>query len=216
MKASENQKTQKPLPTERQHLALCVAIVDLGTQQGFFNGAPTSSRKIVLTFEIPGEKAVFKAENGAQPFTVSAEYTFSLDSKANFRKAMDSWIGQPVTELDSEKLTKLLKKPAMIQVVHNTAKDGIKYANIANKGVSIFKRPADVAFPKETHNTPVFFDLDNFSWESFDLAPKWLQDKISKSPEFIKASTAKPRAGAAPQTSGAIADNTGFDDEDPF
>lgn len=215
MKASENQKTQKPLPTERQHLALCVAIVDLGTQQGFFNGAPTSSRKIALTFEIPGEKAVFKKEDGPKPFTVTSEYTFSVDTKANFRKALDSWMGTAVTELDSEKLAKLLRRPAMIQIVHNPGKsDGLVYANIANKGVSIFKRPQDVPFPKTTENEPYFFDLDEFSWDTFDKVPKWLQDKISKSPEFIKLSALNPKAGGG-QTSGPITASDDFDDE-PF
>lgn len=212
METKEGQKKQQPLPTEKQHLALCFSVIDLGTQAGMYKGNPTSARKIHLTFEIPGEKAVFNEEKGPQCFVVGQEYTFSLDVKANFRKMMDSWIGQAVTELDSEKLKKLLRKPAMIQVIHYTPKESIiKYANIANKGVSVFKRPADVAFPKETENKAIYFDLDNFSKEAFDAVPKWLQEKIMKSPEYKKVS-----GGAVSQDTASTSADPDLIDDEPF
>jgi len=211
METKEGQKKQQPLPSAKQHLALCYAVIDLGTQVGSFNGAPTSARKIYLNFEIPGETAVFNEEKGPQRFGVGQEFTFSLDPKANFRKMMDSWMGAAVTELDSEKLKKMLKRPAMIQIVHAPSKDGsIIYANIAGKGVSVFKRPADVAFPKETENKAFFFDLEHYDQQAFELVPKWLQEKIKNSPEYKKALGAHP-----PQTSGAIAADDEFE-ESPF
>lgn len=213
METKEGQKKQQPLPTEKQHLALCFSVIDLGTQAGMYKGNPTSARKIHLTFEIPGEKAIFNEEKGPQCFVVGQEYTFSLGTTSNFRKMMDSWIGQAVTQLDSEKIKKLLKKPAMIQVIHYTPeKSIIKYANIANSGISIFKRPADVAFPKETENKAIYFDLDNFSKEAFDAVPKWLQEKIMKSPEYKKVS-----GGSVSQDTSSAANSIDeFEDDLPF
>ena len=211
MKTTEGQKKQMPLPSAKQHLALCYSVIDLGTQVGVFNGNATSSRKIYLSFEIPGEKAVFSEERGPQCFGVGQEYTFSLDSKANFRKMIDSWMGAPVTELDSEKIKKLLKRPAMIQVVHAPSKDGsIIYANIANKGVSIFKRPTDQPFPKNTENEAFFFDLDNFDADTFEKIPKWLKEKVIKSPEY------KAIVGGAGQASAQVTETLGDDEDAPF
>lgn len=209
MKTTENQKTQKPLPTEKQHLALCYAVIDLGTQQEAFAGEIKNIRKVNLQFEIPGEKAVFNPEKGPQVFTISQDYTFSLGTKGNFRKMMDSWMGASVTELDSAKIAKLLKRPAMLQIVHKASKDGqFKYANIANSGTAVFKRPADVQFPKETENPSFFFDLDNYSQATFDMIPKYLQEKIMKSPEY--------KAAVSGATSGAAISSGDDFEEDPF
>lgn len=222
MKTTENQKTQKPLPSEKQHLALCYAVIDLGTQTGVYKGAPTSARKIAMTWEIPGERATFKPELGPQPFVVTSEYTFSIGATSNYRKMLDSWLGKKVTEemkeLDSEMILRFLKRPGMIQIEHNKSdKDGLFYANIANKGISIFKRPAEVPFPKETENEAYFFDLDNFSWDTFDKIPKFLQNKIEKSPEFKAASSMNPRTGAAPaQSNGVVTEENAFEEDEPF
>ncbi len=199
MKTKEGEKKQRPLPTEKQHLALCNAVIDFGTQESKFG----SARKVWINFETPNEKAVFDEEKGPQPFTVGSEYTFSLDPKANFRKMLDSWLGAPVPEIDSEKLGKLLRRAGMVQIIHEKSdKDGLVYAKIANKGTSIFKRPADVAAPKETENMPIFFDLDNFSQETFDAIPmKWMKEKIMKSPEYrdavMSTGTAQPSASTS-------------------
>jgi hypothetical protein len=200
METKEGQKTQGALPTEKQHLMLCYGVIDFGTQTSQYGDA----RKIWLQFEIPGEKAVFNKDKGEQCFSVGCEYTFSLDKKANFRKALDSWLGATVTEMDSDKLAKLLKRPCMGQIIHERSeKDGLMYAKLANKGTSIFKRPADQPFPKETENKSFFLDLDNFSQEAFDMIPmEWMKEKVKKSPEYKLAVMGKAQAPA--QTSQGI------------
>lgn len=215
MRTSENQKTQRPLPTAKQHLALCQAVIDLGTQTSQYGPA----RRICVSWEIPGETAVFEKEKGLQPFVVTAEYTLSLDVKANFRKMLDSWFGRPITEmlkdndgiLDSNVMKKFLSRPGMIQITHNKSdKDGLIYANIAAKGVSVFKRPADVPFPKATVNPAFLLDLDDFSAEDYAMVPKWIKQKIEKAPEFLVVN-----AGGA-TTSGALSSGDEFNDDDPF
>ncbi len=228
-KAGEFKKTQKPIPPTGQHLGLLYSIVDLGTQLGSFEGKPTKARKIQLTFELPKFKAVFNEANGEQVMVVGHDYTFSLNEKAGFRKMMDSWFEKPVLELNHDILVKLLKRPAMLQIIHiKDKKDtSITYANIALKGQSVFKRPAEVPFPKDTENDAFVFSLgdleklDRFSWETFNKIPQWIQKKIEKCEEWPRVLAKygvnpKTKAGA---TAGTVTEEIGqFDDgqDDPF
>ena len=80
MEASANEQKQRPLPPAGQHLALLYLIVDLGTQDGTFNGQPTAPvRKIYLGWEFPNlPKQIFSQEKGEQPMAIFNEYTFSF------------------------------------------------------------------------------------------------------------------------------------------
>lgn len=208
-----NERKQRPIPKEGQHLGLCNMIIDLGTQNESFKGQPKQVHKIWLSWELPKQRAVFSEEKGEHPMVIGQEYNFSLGDKATFRKMMDQWIGKPVTTLNSESVAKLLKRPAMIQVSHAMSKDGkFTYANIAMKGLSVFKRPEEVAYPKDTENESILFDMSNFSWDVFNKIPKFLQEKIKVSLEW-SAIEAKHSGG---QPSGAISAADQFKDDEDF
>jgi hypothetical protein len=203
-------KTQKAIPDEGQHLSKCFQIIDLGTHMESFKGAdPKPVAKIQLGFEIPKFRGDFKYMKDGQEvvenkvLAVFQSYTNSLGTKANFRKMMDSWTGQEVKKLTYESLKQFLGKPAMIQIVHARDKNdvNITYANIANRGIGIYKRPKDVAFTKGTENPLVCLDLDNFSWEEFDKIPKFLQEKIEKSIEWPSILSNHPKPGAVADAS---------------
>ncbi len=182
----ENERKQKPLPPEGQTLGLCFAIIDLGTQVTSYPGKPPGkAHQLQMSWELPKYRAVFNAESGEQVMALFQTYTFSLNEKANFRKMIDSWVGKPVKALSDETMQKFLGKPCMIQVVHAPSKDGkLKYANIAMKGLGIYKRPADVPFPEKTENEKIFFSLNSFSWETYNKLPKFMQETIAKSKEW--------------------------------
>ena len=182
----ENERTQKPLPPEGQTLGLCYSIIDLGTQVTSYPGKPPGeAHQLQLSWELPKYRAVFNQEVGEQVMALFQTYTFSLSEKANFRKMIDSWIGKPVKELNDETMQKFLGRPCMIQVVHAPSKDGkLKYANIAMKGLGIYKRPADVPFPDKTENEKIFFSLSAFSWETYNKLPKFMQETIAKCKEW--------------------------------
>ncbi len=182
----ENERKQKPLPPEGQTLGLCYSIIDMGTQITSYPGKPPGEAKQVqLSWELPKYRAVFNQEVGEQVMALFQTYTFSLSEKANFRKMIDSWVGKPVKALSDETMQKFLGKPCMIQIVHATSKDGkLKYANIAMKGLGIYKRPAEVPFPENTENEKIFFSLSSFSWDTYNKIPKFMQETIAKSKEW--------------------------------
>jgi len=200
-------KTQKPIPPAGQTLGKCFAVIDLGTQMGTFNGAPKESKQVYMAFELPAHRAVFDTAKGPQVMIVSNEYTFSLGTKANFRKMLDSWFAKPIEKLDSTRAKKMLGMSAMIQVSHNPDKKdaSITYANIAQKGISVFPVPPGTVVDKTTENAPIYFDLDEYTDESFAKVPKYLQDKIIKSPEYkkIKGNAPAPTGNAIVDAQGA-------------
>ena len=219
----ENERTQRPLPPEGQHLALCYSIIDLGTQAKQYPGKPpTEAHDIQVAWELPKHRAVFNEEAGEQPMALFQTYTFSLSEKANFRKMMDSWTGKQVKSLSNETMKKFLGKPCMIQVVHKPSKDGkLKYANIALNGLAVYKRPADVPFPKTTENEQLFLSLDEFSWTTFEKITKYIQAIVERSKEWGSILRKFPEPGVAPQSTAVMEDQVGgisdnFEEEDPF
>lgn len=203
----EGKKVQQPIPPIGQTLGKCIQVIDLGTQAGVFNGAPISSKKVFLAFELPAHKAIFNAEKGMQTMIVSQEYTNSLDLKSNFRKMLDSWFAKPIDKMPADRAKKMLGMAGMVQVSHNKSKKDltITYANIAQKGTSIFPKAADLVVDKTTENTQVYFDLDEYSDEAFAKVPQFLQDKIKKCPEYLAIKSNTPSA----TTGGAIVDAQG-------
>lgn len=198
--AKEGEKTQRPIPPMGQTLGMCVSIIDLGTHMDL--KFQKEKKLVYIAWELPKHRAVFDPAKGEQAMLISQEYALFLGEKANFRKMIDSWTGKKVTELDAARFKKLLGKPAMIQVTHAES-GGIKYANIATSGIAVFQKPAEVLAPATTENPLLFFDLDSYSDEVFAKIPKYLQEKIVKSPEYKKIKGGAPAGNAIVDAQGA-------------
>lgn len=116
----------KPHPAG-QFVALCVDTIDLGEKLDSGPNFPDKlSPKCVLVFRT-GEK---NAESG-EPVDAAQEYTVSMSEKANLRKALESWRGQPYNEgqvNDGVPLHKLTGQWALITVAHKTSAKGRTYA----------------------------------------------------------------------------------------
>jgi hypothetical protein len=113
-----------PAP-EGQYSAVCVDVVDLGIVETTWKGEKKEAHKCRVVFEIDEQM-----ETGKR-FTVSQQFTASLNEKANLRKFLESWRGKPFTreELAGFDTEQLIGAPAVLQVVHNE-RDGTVYANI--------------------------------------------------------------------------------------
>ena len=180
--AQGENKTYAPIPAGT-HLARCVHIVDLGTQESEFNGEKKVARKIRITWETPEETTVFKEENGQQPYLVSKMFTLSLHEKASLRKTIESWLGRKLTAKEEEEgydIYALLGKECIVNIVHNAVGDKT-YANVDSvsplmKGM---KAPAQIT-------DSVFFSLEKDEYDEliFEGFGEWLQDIIAKSPEY--------------------------------
>ena len=164
-------------PTEGSHIGRLIRIVDMGTQHSEKFGS--DRRKIMLTFELGDEKAVFDEEKGEQPFVIGREFTMLLTPKSGLRKFLLSWVGSKVDDEEFD-ISDYLNKPCQISVVLDSNNDeNIEYANL----YSVKPIKKGVKVPK-AENPILEFDLDNFDEEVYEQLHDWEKEKISGSPEF--------------------------------
>lgn len=162
------------------HIARCVGMIDIGTQQSEYQGKTTYARKIIVRFELPNE-VMAEGDYAGKPFLVSKFYTASLSEKANLRKDLESWRGRPFTdkELMGFDSKNLLDKPCMVNVVH-TEKGKAKIASIAPvpKGMDIPPRINEI----------LFFSLEpsEFKQSTYDSLAEFYKGEIQKSPEWAE------------------------------
>lgn len=178
----------KPCPAGN-HVARCIGCIDLGTQD-----SPNypASWKIMLNFEIPGERIEIKKESGETepaPLTISREYTLSLNEKATLRHHLESWRGRVFTaeEGNGFKVETVVGHPCMLSVIHKKSAKGKTYAVISG----IAGLPKGVECPPIWHQ-PVIYEIDHGDNDIFKALPNWIKAKILASGE-------RQVGGAAPQ-----------------
>src|SRR5690242_21213559 len=118
-----------PAP-QGQFIAVCADVIDLGMVTTEWQGQKRTTHKIRIVFLIN------ESMDDGRPFTVSQQFTLSLNEKANLRKFLESWRGQPftLTELsEGFDIERLIGANAVVQIVH--AERGEKvYANVQEIG----------------------------------------------------------------------------------
>ena len=172
----------KPTP-EGQHEMVCTRVVDLGTHQSEFNGEKKTARKILITWEIPGVRTQIDGKD--LPAHHSERFTWSFHEKATLRQRLENWRGTPFKPEDFAgppngfHIKKLLGVPCYAQIMHETGANGRTYANLT----SIMRYPGKPdAWPK-AEGELIFFDLDDFSQDTFDKLPKRIRAMIAETPE---------------------------------
>lgn len=184
------------------HIAVCIRIIDLGTQHSEYQGQPTTRNQVLVTWELPNERM----EDG-RPFTVSAFLTNSLSEKATMRHWLENWRGRPFTkeELDGFDLQTILGHGCMLNIIAKPdGKKGVKVGGV-------------MALPKGTEkpkpeNEPSAFWLDEFHRGRFEELSKGIQEIITRSDEYI-AMMNGPKSQAPAPKGGTFAD---MPDDIPF
>lgn len=188
LKLSQNNQPRELIP-EGMHTAICIGVVDLGTQEMNWQGQTKVSPKIRLMFELCDVK-----RDDGKPFTTGMEATASMYSRATLRKMLESWRNKPFTdeEADGFELSSLVGKPCTLWIAQEVAKNGNTYANIKN----IKPTTKGVKVPQQV-SPSVIFDLDpeGFRQDVYDALPQFLKDKIAKSPEYTALVTGAPVGG---------------------
>lgn len=191
------------------HVARCIRITDLGTQQGDYLGEVTHKNQILVTWELCHE--LMDTDNGPQPFLVSKFYTNSLHEKSNLRKDLISWRGRDFTDDELKKfdLQSIIDAPCMLSIVpKGEGKNGVKVAAVMKVSKGTVAPPAK--------NPLLAFWLDEWKLDVFESLSDGIKKIIMKSPEYAKAAAVKIDFGALkkPQPGGV----TSFDDleEIPF
>ena len=130
------------------HLGRCIKLIDLGTQEGEYQGQATFKRQIIIGWELPSE-LMQNGEYAGQPFTVSKFYTASLSEKANLRKDLENWRGRAFTdeELRGFDMKNILGKPCMLSIVLNE-KNNARVGGVmaAPKGMSLPETSSQVTY----------------------------------------------------------------------
>jgi hypothetical protein len=120
--AKDTRKEFTPAP-EGLHQSVCVDVVDLGMQDGQWGPKP----KVRLVWQLDQVNP-----ETSKRFTVSQQYTLSLNEKANLRHHLEAWRGKKFSpqELQGFDLEKLLGVNGQVQVVHALSDDGRIWANV--------------------------------------------------------------------------------------
>lgn len=165
--------------SEGMHQAVCIWVVDLGTQWN--ETYKKSARKVAITWEIPEERIEIDKDGETQnlPRVITKTYTNSLHEKAVLRKDLESWRGRSFTakELEGFDLSKLVGVNATLQVLHVTKND-TTYANISNV-LPLMKGQQQV----QPETPTVMFALDDKK-PIPDQLPEWIGKIIMESDEW--------------------------------
>ncbi len=169
---------------EGVYTARCYRIIDLGTQKGAEQFGGKEQHKVMISWELIGDRDPKMAEgdNKGKPFSIHKRYTVSLSEKASLRADLEAWRGKKFTreELDGFDLSKVIGSYCTIQVVYDETG---KYANV--NAIMAFRgdRPAAV-------NPDVIFDIDEPDMAVFDSLSDSIKSTIMQAPEWNK--NAKP------------------------
>jgi len=192
MPAPEQHVDYEPCPAGT-HAAVCSRLIDLGTQKTSFQGQTKYQRKIYLEWELPAERMT-----DGRPFAVGQRYTFSSSPKATLRQHLEAWRGRRFEddEIEGFELRDVLRKPCLINVVHQTRGDRT-YADIA----SLSPLPRGMQ-PPTLEGEPVYLSLeaDEYEPEVFASLSEKLRETIARSPEhadLVDPSAAAEQSGPA-------------------
>lgn len=171
------------------HRARCCHVIDIGTQNGSWQGKPIQREEVIIRWELCDEPV--ETDEGVRPMIISQRYTNSLNPKANLRHVLESWRGKPFNadELKGFDLRKILGTACLLNVVHKPSKDGTKtYANVS----AVTPLPKGMEKPPAMVNKPVCYDCSEGVTEVYNALPPFYQKLIALSVEWNGGKPAEP------------------------
>jgi hypothetical protein len=200
------------------HLGRCYRIVDLGTQKSEYMGQVKYLHKIMLGWEIFGDRedgTPLKMRDG-RPFAIFKNYTMSWADKATLRKDLQAWRGKPFTqeELRRFDLKTVLGVHCMLNVIERAGQDGKMYVNVD----SISPVPSMIrkAGLPAAVNKDELFNLSDPDMTMFETFSANLKAKIQASPEWQKLHGNAPAAAATQKAQQPPAMDDEDSDDIPF
>lgn len=179
-----------PVPSEEKefelapagtHQAVCIGVIDYGTQETEYEGQKSNKHQVQLVWELSNEPM-----KDGRPFTIrSRRYTWSTSRKAALRKDLESWRGQPFKDTDfgpdGFNIRNLLGANCLLSVIHREGSKGGTFANVSS--ISPLAKGMNKAEP-QNDLIWVWLDRDDFDWNAFEKLGNATQIAISQSPEF--------------------------------
>ena len=170
------------LPPEDNHPAVCVGVIDLGTQrQPKYQSAEMEDVHLIyLLWEL--------VEIEGQP-VLGRQFRASLHEKSGLRHFVNSWVGQ---QRDGEKFNvfSLAGKPCLLNVIHEVKEKGT-FARIegATPLPRIKGKPMELSAPS---HEPVALTVEEFA-----EVPKWVPKTFGKYPGEMMVDSLELRGARA-------------------
>jgi len=191
-----------PLPEPQTTVARCYSVIHIGTIPVIIKGVNKgTSDKMIITWEMPKLQAVFDEEKGLQPFVVGLELTLSTNKESNLAKLISQWRGRPFSAEEQKGFdpSVMIGKKCLLQFIHKTKKKylGQSITQITNENTmiefnSIMQIPQGMECPPQVNESyvwdwePIVEGKKPFDRTHFEKMPKWLQEKVKTSEEFIR------------------------------
>lgn len=148
------------------------AMIDVGTHAGQYQGQPTApQRQIVYKFELPEDTL-----QDGRPLSIMKFVNLVIGDRATLVKIAKAC--GVIAERGFDPI-ELVGKACNVTITHYTTKTGKQGAD-AKEFAQLLKGQK----VPELHNPIQIFDLDDFDQDVFDTLPKFLQEKITSSPEY--------------------------------
>lgn len=173
-KLPEKQVSNFEQPPVGNHLAVCYAVIDLGTQTVDYKQGkgPEEHHQIAILWELPNELNEEK-----KPHMTSKTYNFSSNEKSNMMKDLQSWRGREFTEDEYShfEIGDVIGAGCFLNCVEHG-----EYVNADN----IAALPKGTKVPALV-NQKCLIDIDEtFNKESYELLSDFWKLKILSSPEY--------------------------------
>lgn len=185
--------------------AICIRIIDLGTQENEYQGKVNLRRQSLIIWELPDQ-----LDSEGKPLTISKAYTSSLGDKATLRKHLESWRGRAFTaeELAGFDPINLLGKSCLLNLVTVQGKKGEKVVISA-----ISPLPKGMPAPKTPFHDRLIYSLDNPDPETWEKLSEGIKRWIGRSEEHKNSGPPAAPAAAAASASWGTSSNA---DDIPF
>lgn len=160
------------------HVARIVGFVDIGSQEKTWKGDRYFAHECVVVVEFPYETLQIDGKEVVR--TLSKFYPASLRSNSKLLKDLVAIRGRPFekSELEAFSFKKILN--ALVQasvIINENGKPKIDHLGPLPKAIKAIDVPA-------RSNELLYFDLDEFTEDSYSAVPEWLKGNIERSPEF--------------------------------
>lgn len=172
----ESDDTSHELVPVGNHIARCFSVVDTGSHEESYQGAPPKQkRKIRIGWELN------KKKSDGTPFFISKTMAHSGYETSTMFQLLTSWLGG-FPDGRFKLAEKIINQPCMIQVVHEISKkNGKTYAGISSVG----SMPDGIIAPDLITPVVVFsLEPEEFEQDVFDALPEFLRKIIMESPEY--------------------------------
>lgn len=178
-----------PQPETGNWTAICIRIIDLGTQENEYQGKVNLRRQSLIVWELPDQ-----LDSEGKPLTISKAYTSSLGDKATLRKHLASWRGRDFTaeELAGFDPKNLLGKSCLLNLVTVQGQKGEKVV-IA----TISALPKGMSAPNAPVHTQYIYSLDDHDQAIWDTLSDGIKGWINRSQERSQSQLAPSVAPTA-------------------